>query len=59
MKRREMIIIANGYPPGNNKYSEFGVGWVKYKKSLQMNSPKSRAATYFTKCPLSWWYSSV
>jgi hypothetical protein len=32
MKRREMIMIANGFPPGNNKYSEFGVGWVNTKR---------------------------
>jgi hypothetical protein len=32
MKRREMIMITNGFPPGNNKYSEFGVGWVNTKR---------------------------
>jgi hypothetical protein len=58
MKMREMIMTANGCPPGNNKYSGFGVRWVKYDKILQMNSPKSQAATDFT-VSIDWWYSSV
>jgi hypothetical protein len=33
-------------PSSNNKYSEFGIGWVKYEKSLQMNQLKSRHRFY-------------
>jgi hypothetical protein len=37
-------------PSSKNKYSEFGIGWVKYEKSLQMNQLKSRPR--FHKVPI-------
>jgi hypothetical protein len=30
--------------PSNNKYSGFGIGWVKYEKSLQENIPTQEQA---------------
>jgi hypothetical protein len=41
--------------PSNNKYSGFGLGWVKYEESAKEH-PNSRAGTDFILCPLSWWY---
>jgi hypothetical protein len=45
--------------PSNNKYSGFGLGWIKYEKSLQKNIPTQEQAqvSYCVHCPGG--YSSV
>jgi hypothetical protein len=54
MKMREMIMKGNGSPPGNNKYSEFWIGWIRYEKSLQMSIPnQEQLQISLPHCPVS------